>query len=95
MTTISPATATKMGFDLTQPARWMDIVSVHQIEKLPIFRLERLQIGGRKVNSLEVAIMQRPPSIRVEGLLGINFLRHFRPTFEFDQATLVLRSTKE
>jgi len=27
----------------------------------------------------------------VDGLLGVNFLERFRPTFEFDETTLVLR----
>jgi len=32
-----------------------------------------------------------PAELRVDGVLGVNFLERFRPTFEFEQAVLVLR----
>jgi len=38
-----------------------------------------------------VLIVALPVALRVDGLLGVNFLEKFRVTFEFDQATLVLR----
>jgi predicted aspartyl protease len=57
----------------------------------PVVRLNSLQVGDKKVNNLEVLIVALPAALRVDGLLGVNFLEKFRVTFEFDQATLVLR----
>jgi predicted aspartyl protease len=57
----------------------------------PVVRLDSLQVGDKKVNNLEVLIVALPVALRVDGLLGVNFLDKFRVTFEFDQATLVLR----
>ena len=33
-----------------------------------------------------------PPRLRIDGVLGVNFLERFRSTFDFDTATLVLRA---
>jgi predicted aspartyl protease len=50
-----------------------------------------LQVGDKIIHNLEALIIELPTLLRVDGLLGINFLEKFRVTFEFEQATLVLR----
>jgi predicted aspartyl protease len=57
-----------------------------------IFKLDCLQIGDIEVTNLEIGVVDFPPRLRIDGALGVNFLARFRPTFEFDTATLVLRS---
>lgn len=91
LTVISEQAAREMNLDLGQPAQMLEIVSVHQLAHAPRVRLNTLQIGGHKVNNIDVLVLSLPRNLRVDGLLGINFLQHFRPTFEFEQATLVLR----
>ena len=91
MTVITPQMTNDLGFDLANPTRWMEMTSVHQTVRAPIIRLDTVQVGGQQVNGLEVAVLSLPANMRVDGLLGINFLRNFRVTFEFDQATLILR----
>jgi len=92
MTTISRRVVDAIGLDLTHPYRWLNVVSAHQTEAVPIIRLASLQVGGQRLTNLEVAVMDFPPTLRVDGLLGINFLRHFRACFEFKQPTLILRA---
>ena len=91
MTMLSQRVAEEMGLDLTHPARRERIASVHQVAQAPVLRLSSLQVGGRRVTDLEVLVISLPPDLRVDGLLGVNFLERFRPTFEFDETTLVLR----
>jgi predicted aspartyl protease len=80
-----------MKLDITHPIRQIQIASAHQVVQTPIVRLDSLQVGDKRVNDLEVLIVALPVALRVDGLLGVNFLEKFRVTFEFDQATLVLR----
>jgi clan AA aspartic protease (TIGR02281 family) len=90
-TVISQQLAREMRLDITQPIRKIQIASAHQVAQTPVVRLDSLQVGDKKVNNLEVLIVALPVALRVDGLLGVNFLEKFRVTFEFDQATLVLR----
>jgi clan AA aspartic protease (TIGR02281 family) len=91
MTMLSRQVAEEMGLDPTRPVRQERIASVHHVAQAPVLRLSSLQVGGQRVTDLEVLVISLPPDLRVDGLLGVNFLERFRPTFEFDETTLVLR----
>ena len=91
MTMLSRQVAEEMGLDLSRLVRQERIASIHQVAQAPVIRLSSLQVGSRRVTDLEVLVMSLPPDLRVDGLLGVNFLERFRPTFEFDETTLVLR----
>jgi predicted aspartyl protease len=56
-----------------------------------VVRLDRVQVGASLVTGLEASVHDLPAFFRADGLLGLNFLRRFRVTFEFDTRTLVLR----
>ena len=90
-TVISQKFAHEMKLDITKPLRQIQIASAHKMDQTPIVKLNSLQVGGKKVNNLEVLIVALPTALRVDGLLGVNFLNKFRVTFEFDKNTLVLR----
>ena len=91
MTMLSRQVAEEIGLDLTSPGRYERFASVHQVSQAPVLRLSSLQVGSQRVTNMEVLVLSLPYDLRVDGLLGVNFLEQFRPTFEFDQATLVLR----
>jgi clan AA aspartic protease (TIGR02281 family) len=91
LTMLSRQVAEEMGLDLTRPGRHERIASVHQVAQAPVLHIDSLQVGSRRVTDLEVLVISLPPDLRVDGLLGVNFLERFRPTFEFDETTLVLR----
>jgi len=91
LTVISQRFAQEMKLDITQPIRKIQTASAHQVAQTPVIRLDSLQVGDKKVKNLEVLIVDLPTALRVDGLLGVNFLENFRVTFEFEQATLVLR----
>jgi hypothetical protein len=48
-------------------------------------------VGGIIVEGLEVLVVTFSPGLRIHGVIEVNFLARFRPTFEFDTATLILR----
>jgi len=61
------------------------------VTQAPVLRLNSLRVGSQRTTDIEVLVLSLPPDLRVDGLLGVNFLGQFRPTFEFVQGTLVLR----
>jgi predicted aspartyl protease len=90
-TLITPDIALELGLDLGTPVRQERIASVHRIVSTPVVRLASVQIGAQRLTNVEALVLPLPAELRVDGLLGVNVLEHFRTTFEFPQATIVLR----
>lgn len=57
--------------------------------KAPIVRLDRLALDGVAVDNIEVGVIGEFDSTRFDGLLGMNFLRHFE--FFIDQNASILQ----
>lgn len=91
LTMLARRVAEEIELDLSHPLRRERIVSVHRIAWVPVVRLSSLQVGSQRATDLEVLVVPLPKDLRIDGLLGVNFLERFRTTFEFDRSTLVLR----
>jgi len=69
------------------------IASAQGVEaEVPGFRLQSLQVEGIIAQALEVLVITFSPRLRIDGVFGVNFLERFRSTFDFDTATLILRT---
>ena len=90
-TMLTPAAVAEIGLDIRIPVRQEQIASLHQVALAPVVRLHSLQVGAYRLTDIEAVVLSLPTALRVDGLLGVDVLGRFRPTFEFDQATLVLR----
>jgi predicted aspartyl protease len=90
-TLITPDVALELDLDIRSPVRQVRIASVHQVVSAPVVRLASVQIGAQHVTNVEALVLPLPAELRVDGLLGVNVLEHFRTTFDFPQATIVLR----
>jgi len=90
ITMLSQQVADELGLDLSHPLRRERIASVHQVAWAPVVRLESLQVGSRRVTDIEVLVLSFPSDLRVDGLLGVNFLERFRSTFDFNRSILIL-----
>jgi predicted aspartyl protease len=88
-TVISRKVAQRLRLD--QPLRTERLIGVGQSPLVPVFRLDRLRVGASVVLGLEVPVYDLPPIISADGLLGLDFLRRFRVTFDFDSGVLILR----
>jgi len=91
ITMLSHRVAEEMSLDCEHPLRQARVASVHQVVWAPVVRLASLQVGSQRLSDVEVLVAPLPAELRVDGVLGVNFLERFRPTFEFEQAVLVLR----
>jgi len=57
--------------------------------RAPIYILETLSIGDWTVEQLEIGVLELSGQAGIDGLLGMNFLKHFR--FFIDQNESMLR----
>jgi clan AA aspartic protease (TIGR02281 family) len=57
--------------------------------RAPIYKLDSLSVGGWQVNQLEIGVLDLSSGSDIDGLLGMNFLRHFQ--FFIDQNEALLR----
>ena len=56
--------------------------SASQVD-MPSFSIRRLSVGPIVKHDLEFVRLDLPADIKIDGLLGVNFLRDFRVTFDF------------
>ena len=59
--------------------------------EVPTGRLASLRLGAAELRNVEVALLELPARVNLDGLLGVNVLERFRVTFEFRRSTIVLR----
>jgi len=88
---LSQQTAARIGLETTHSVRQIRIASVTQTSTVSIIQVDSFRVGIHRLSNFEVSVVTLPDELHVDGLLGINFLERFRPSFEFDTSTLILR----
>jgi predicted aspartyl protease len=90
---VSPRVAQRLN--LGPPLRMQTLVGVGQSPPVPVVRLDQLRVGASTVRGLEVFVYDLPALLAADGLVGLDFLRRFRVTFDFDAAMLILREPRQ
>ena len=90
-TLVSWETAVLVGYDPASIQQRTAITTGSGIEYCPKLNLLRVEALGKSVSSLEVLCHTLPPTSRVDGLLGLNFLRHFKVALNFKQGYITIR----
>ena len=74
------------------PQRTAAIIPVHGgIIRLPVVTITDLRVGGFLIANVMAVVLEFPPALKLDGMLGMNVLKQFRVTLEIDTGTLVLR----
>jgi hypothetical protein len=94
MSIISPRLATELGHNLSSPPRTIRLAGVGITPAIPVVTVGRIEVGAFSQPHLDVCVMEPPAVFRVDAFLGLDFLRHYRVTFEFDTMTLILRDPR-
>ena len=55
----------------------------------PVYRVDTLTLGGQSVANMEIAVLELSGLDDIDGLLGMNYLRHFK--LYIDQSKSELR----
>ena len=90
LTVITPGLLQDLGLDYNHPLRKAWFNTANGVVEAPIFLIDRVSIGSQTVDQLEVAVMSLENQ-NINGLLGMNFLQHFR--FSIDHQNNVLYLT--
>ena len=81
-----------IGCDPTKTARHVEIMTASSVEVVPVVVVPAVTALGNAVKHLEAICHSLPSISPVEGLLGLNFLRHFDLHMNFRSTkTLELR----
>jgi len=93
-TIISQAAAIEVGFDLGQITETISFGDASQTHMATKVTLKSFSLADAKVDNLDALIYTIPEEYGVDGVIGLNFLRHFNITLDFEQGTLTLERFK-
>jgi len=91
MTIISPELAYSLGFLEGEPEKILRFQTANGEVSAPVIRLNSLSVGDFSVDELAVGILSVSNNPRIHGLLGMNFLKHYK--FFIDQQNMILELT--
>jgi len=64
--------------------------------RIPLMRLDSLRVGGARAGEMMACALDlqhaRAVGLGIDGLLGLNFLRAFRVTLDFERGVMLLQS---
>lgn len=91
LTLVSIEVLVRLGYDPANPLlQRQRIITGSGIEYAPRISVHSATAIGQKVSNLEVLCHNLPPESGVDGLLGLNFLRHFKLTIRFRKGLIEL-----
>ena len=90
-TLLSWETAVLVGYDPASIQQRTPITTGSGVEYCPKLTLQGVEALGKRVNNLEALCHTLPPTSRVDGLLGLNFLRGFDVRLNFRGGYITIR----
>lgn len=82
-----------LGVDMSRPEGRQPLATAQSrsVVTVSTFKLQSLEVGPFRIDGLEVTLLELPPELRIDGVLGVNFLERFRSTFDFANHLIILR----
>lgn len=77
ITFFTPELLQEVGLDRAAATVRRPVYTYNGAAELPVLQVPRLRVFGQEVHDLEVACGELPPQLGLDGVLGLNFLRHF------------------
>ena len=79
-----------LGYDPVASTRRIPLTTVSGEEIAPIITMDSISVLGKPVRNVDVICHDLPPTSRVDGLLGLSYLRNFKLTLDFKNGLLTL-----
>ena len=89
-TMISNAMAKELNINISQNQRTIPFQTANGVIQAPLTSIESITVGGMEIKNLTAAIHDAIPDPNVSGLLGLNFLTHFKMDIDPQKAVLHL-----
>ncbi len=88
LTILSPKVLLNMGINPAYAEELRHFNTAAGVVEAPLIRIKTLALGNKSVAQLDVAVLELSGRSDIDGLLGMNFLKHFR--FFINQSDSVL-----
>jgi len=89
-TLISNALARELSIDVGPAAKTLPFQTANGLINAPVTSLDSISVGGMEIRDLATAVHDAIPDPQVAGLLGLNFLSHFRMDIDTEKGILHL-----
>jgi len=89
-TLISNAMARELSIDLGTNSKTLPFQTANGLINAPVTSLQSIAVGGMEIRDLPAAVHDAVPDPQVAGLLGLNFLSHFRMDIDTQKGVLHL-----
>ena len=89
-TLISNALARELSIDVGAKTKTLPFQTANGLINAPVTSLGSIAVGGMEVRELPIAVHDAIPDPQVAGLLGLNFLSHFRIDIDTEKGVLHL-----
>lgn len=83
--------AESLGYDPALSRRRTSIVTASTTEMVPLINVKAMSALGHKVEEVDVVCHDLPPKSRVDGLLGLTFLKSFDINLYFKKGFLGIK----
>lgn len=90
VTTISYDLMEYLGYEPEKSRRIGRLITGSGVEYAPIITVRRISVGREYLDNIEVYCHNFPAESYVDGVLGLNFLRHFNFNVLYDQGEIEL-----
>lgn len=69
--------AEALGYEPALSQRRVDIITASGIQKAPLVTLNSISVLGKEARNVDCVVHDLPQASRVDGLLGLSFIRNF------------------
>lgn len=90
LTILTPDVLEQRGIRYQNTGRTAVFSTANGPVRAPIYKLDSLTVGDWQVNQLEIGVLELDGRSAMDGLLGMNFLNHFRFFIDQNEASLRL-----
>jgi len=80
--------AEALGYEPAISGRNVDIITASGVHKAPLITLSSITALGKEAKNVDCVVHDLPQASRVEGLLGLSFLRNFAVLLDFRKGLL-------
>lgn len=87
-TSIPIRTALDLGYDPYHPKYHKEVITGTQVENIPVIEVKKITAIGQPVENIDVLCHDLPQELRVDGVLGLNFLSKFNINISFARGSI-------
>ncbi len=84
--------AHELGYKPAASKEWISITTATAVIYAPVITLKAVATLGREVNNVKAVCHNLPDTSRVDGLLGLSYLRNFKVEIDFKKGILTLNN---